>query len=167
MYSPQPCLTVSWSPSSVHTYIPRLFHGPNCFPVSTRCTYLGSRGYFGVHRRSCMKVILKLTLENGGWGVSYEIALRWMPQDLTDDKSTLVQVMVWCRQASSQYLSQCWPRSLSPYGVTRPQWVNSCLNRESVWPILALSQECLAGFEQAVDSCYLMPIEGQWFTSAS
>ena len=21
------------------------------------------------------------------------------------------------------YLSQCWPRSLSPYGVTRPQWV--------------------------------------------
>ena len=28
---------------------------------------------------------------NGGWGISYEIALRWMPQDLTDDKSTLVQ----------------------------------------------------------------------------
>ena len=43
--------------------------------------------------------------------------------DLTDDKSTLVQVMAWCRQATSHYLSQCWPRSLSPYGVTRPQWV--------------------------------------------
>ena len=38
---------------------------------------------------------------------------------------TLVQVMAWCRQATSHYLSQCWPRSLSPYGVTRPQWVNS------------------------------------------
>ena len=56
-----------------------------------------------------------------------------------------VQVMAWCRQATthylsqcclsqccqccltapSHYLSQCWPRSLSPYGVTRPQWVES------------------------------------------
>ena len=42
------------------------------------------------------KVIFKLTLVNGGWGISYEIALRWMPQDFTD-KSTLVQVMAWCR----------------------------------------------------------------------
>ena len=48
-----------------------------------------------------------------------------MPLDLTDDKSTLVQVMAWCRQATSHYLSQCWPRSMSPYGITRPQWVNS------------------------------------------
>ena len=68
-------------------------------------------------------IIFKLTLGNGGWGISYEIALRWMPQDLTDDKSTLVQVMAWCRQATSHYLSQCWPRSMSPNGVTRPQWV--------------------------------------------
>ena len=43
----------------------------------------------------------------------------------TDDKSTLVQVMAWCRQATSHYLSQCWPRSLTPYGITRPQWVNT------------------------------------------
>ena len=51
-----------------------------------------------------------------------------MPIDLTDNKSTLVQVMAWCHQATSHYLSQCSPRSLSPYGVTRPQWVksNSC-----------------------------------------
>ena len=49
--------------------------------------------------------------------------LRWMPWDLTDDKSTLVQVMAWCRQATSHYLSQCWPSSMSPYGVTRPQCV--------------------------------------------
>ena len=39
-----------------------------------------------------------------------EIALGWMSKDLTDDKSTLVQVMVWCHQAPSHYLSQCWPR---------------------------------------------------------
>ena len=67
--------------------------------------------------------IFKLILMNGGWGISYKITLRWMPLDLSDDKSTLVQVMAWCRQATSHYLSQCWPRSLSPYGVTRPQWV--------------------------------------------
>ena len=35
--------------------------------------------------------------------------------------------MAWCRQAASHYLSQCWPRFMSPHGVTRPQWVNSQL----------------------------------------
>ena len=43
--------------------------------------------------------------------------------DLINDKSTVVQVMAWCLQATSHYLSQCWPRSRSPYGITRPQWV--------------------------------------------
>ena len=57
---------------------------------------------------------------------SCETALRSMPQNPSDDKSTLVQVMAWCRQAASHYLSQCCPRSLSPYGVTRPQWVKAC-----------------------------------------
>ena len=58
---------------------------------------------------------------------SCETALRSMPQNPSDDKSTLVQVMAWCRQAASHYLSQCCPRSLSPYGVTRPQWVKMIL----------------------------------------
>ena len=52
-----------------------------------------------------------------------EIAISWMPQDLTDYLLTLVQVMAWCRQATSHYMSQCWPRSLSPYDITRPQWL--------------------------------------------
>ena len=43
---------------------------------------------------------------------------------VTDCRSALIQVMAWCRQATSQYLSQCWPRSMSPYGVIRPQWVS-------------------------------------------
>ena len=59
-----------------------------------------------------------------GWNISCKIVLKWMPMDLTDGKSTLVQVMAWRGQATSHYLSQCWPRSLSPYGVIRPQWVN-------------------------------------------
>ena len=66
-------------------------------------------------------------------------APRWMPWDLTDDKSTSVQVMAWCHQATSHYLSQCWPSSMSPYGVTRPQWVNSPLLQ---WDIDGLVQDC-------------------------
>ena len=50
--------------------------------------------------------------------LSWNCSQMWL--DLTDDKSTLVQVMAWCRQTTSYYLSQCWPRSMSPYGVTRP-----------------------------------------------
>ena len=33
--------------------------------------------------------------------------------------------MVWCRQVTRHYLNQCWPKYMSPYGVTRPQRVNS------------------------------------------
>ena len=75
--------------------------------------------------------IFKLILVVNGWGISCEIALKWMSLDLTDDKSILVQVMAWCRQAASHYLSQCWPRSLSPYGITRPQWVKCYLHKVS------------------------------------
>ena len=60
-----------------------------------------------------------------GWGISHEIDLVWMTLDFTDVQTTLVQVMAWCCQATSHYLSQRWPISLSPYGVTRPQWVKS------------------------------------------
>ena len=72
-----------------------------------------------------------------GCDISSELALRWMSLDLTDEKSTLVQVMAWCHQATSHYLSQCWPRSLSPYGVTRPQWLKSshCNSFEDLAPV--------------------------------
>ena len=68
-------------------------------------------------------VIFKLILMVNGWGISCETALIWTSLDFTDDQSTLVQVMAWCCQATSHCLSPCWPQSLSPYGVTRPQWV--------------------------------------------
>ena len=70
------------------------------------------------------KVILKVILVINGWGITSETALRWKSLEFTDDKSTLVQGMARCRQAMSHYLSQCWPKSLLQYGVTRPQWVN-------------------------------------------
>ena len=55
--------------------------------------------------------IFNLILLTGIFKSSKDNALRWMPRDLTDNKSTLVKVMAWCRQATSHYLSQCWPRS--------------------------------------------------------
>ena len=62
-------------------------------------------------------VIFKQILVIDGWGIPCEIALILMSLDFPDDQSTLVQVMAWCRQATSHYLSQCWPRSLLAYGV--------------------------------------------------
>ena len=56
--------------------------------------------------------------------ISCEIVFRWTPPDPTDYMSTLVQVMACCRQTASHYLNQCWPISMSPYGVPRPQCAN-------------------------------------------
>ena len=106
---------------------------------------------------------------------SYDNVLRWMPQDLTDDKSTLVQVMAWCRQATSHYLNQCWPRSPMPYGVTGPQWVNflnsihvRCLTGnqyKDIWPYLVFtnsnSSNRASAFWTGYSLCkqtYMLPI---------
>ena len=85
--------------------------------------------------------IFNLVLLIGIFRSSHDNALQWMPQDVTDDESTLVQVMAWCHQATSHYLSQCWLSSLSPYAIVRPQWVKirstssrflSCLHAKCV-----------------------------------
>ena len=83
--------------------------------------------------------------------ISYEIALRRMPQNPFGDKSTLVQVMAWCRQATSHYLCQCWSRSMLPYEITSPQWVKwatwshkiyrSSSRDNSMWPLYALGRQ--------------------------
>ena len=70
------------------------------------------------------KSIFNLVSLTGICKTSYANTLRWMPLDLTEGKSRLVQVMAWCPQATSHYLSQCWSRSISPNGAIRPQWVN-------------------------------------------
>ena len=93
------------------------------FPINS----LAPGGFENIFQNVYFKLISWIdTLSN-----SCETALRSMPQNPSGDKSTLVQVMAWCRQAASHYLSQCCPRSLSPYGVTRPQWVNAPVWGES------------------------------------
>ena len=51
-------------------------------------------------------------------------ALRRRPEKTCGDMLTSVQVMACCRAATSYYMIQCYPRSISPYDVTRPQFVN-------------------------------------------
>ena len=58
-------------------------------------------------------------------------------------ESTLVQVMAWCRQATSHYLSQCWHRSISPYDVTRPQLVNSLSFRRCGFDLKCENFKCV------------------------
>ena len=83
---------------------------------------------------------------------SYEIALRWMLQDLTDDKWTLFAVMAWCPQAPSHYLSQCRPHSTMQYGVTRPLWVNPFWPSDTIWQ--CRSRSTLA---QVMACCLMVP----------
>ena len=40
------------------------------------------------------------------------------------EKSTLVQLKALCHQATSHYINQYSLRSVSPFGITRPEWVN-------------------------------------------
>ena len=51
-------------------------------------------------------------------------SLLWNCRRISLVHITVIHVMAWCHQAISHYLSQCWPRSLLPYGITRPHCVN-------------------------------------------
>ena len=68
-------------------------------------------------------IIFKLIILN--CSTRHEITFRWMPQNLTYEK---------CHQARSHYLNQCWPRSMSPYGITRPQWVKEAIFSWNIKP---------------------------------
>ena len=91
------------------------------YPICTQSYTLT----LGPRRCSCnlKLVIFKLISRIDILTFSYAIILRWMTQDLTDDQSTLIQVMAWCCQCHC--LSQCWPGSMMSCGVSRPQWVNA------------------------------------------
>ena len=70
-----------------------------------------------------------------------------MPLNTFNYKSMLIQLMTWCHQATSHYLSWCSLRSLLPYGVIRPQWVKVLFtflppiiqSFSAIWPSILLS----------------------------
>ena len=78
-------------------------------------------------------MILKLQSPNAchgliSWTLFVNIGPRLMQQNTFDDKSTLVHVVVRCRQATKQFLSQYWSRYKSLYGITGPQRVHTNLS---------------------------------------
>ena len=86
--------------------------------------------------QKCAHFCSEWSIVGVGTGTFWDLLIRsiarmWMPENLTDEKSTLVQVMDLCRQAASHYKSQCWHRWMSPYGVTGPHWVNTLRPRQN------------------------------------
>ena len=162
--------------------IQSLCHGVHIIPGYGNVSYTASADLYlilvkslapGKFEWNFIHVIFKQILVIDGWGICCEIALIWMSLDFTDDQSTLVQVMAWCGQATSHYLSQCWPRSLSPYGLTRPQWVNQ-MYFNSIWPSDAIWHHrawstlvqvmacCLTAPSHYLNQCWLIISEVLW-----
>ena len=75
--------------------------------------------------KNLKSMIFKRISQNSSLDTRCEITLRWMPQKSTSKNETLVHVNTWCSQAATHYLNQCWLRSISAYGVTRPGRVNT------------------------------------------
>ena len=53
-----------------------------------------------------------------------QISLKCIPEGSIGNMLALVQTMCGAKQVTSHYPNQCWPSSVMPYDVTRPQWVN-------------------------------------------
>ena len=108
------------------------------------------------------RVIFKLITQNSSLGTWSEIVLRQMPQNLTNEKSALVQVMAWCRQATSHYLTQYWSRFMSKYGITRPQRVNSLWPNDAIWrhrsgsTLAQVMACCLTAPSHHLNQCWLI-----------
>ena len=73
----------------------------------------------------------------GDWGFPCEIAPRWMssarPYWWRVNIGSGNTVKLWCHQATNHCLSKCWPQSMLPYDVTRPQWVKQHHMATQIW----------------------------------
>ena len=119
---------------------------PQCVDIKPCCCYsypVRQPTLLASHetwRRICCSRLVAWTVPDGEWidgcvhwtggqtVVLYDGGSPEIWQTLVGDKSTQVQVMTLCYQETSHYLSQCWPRSMLPYGVTRPQYIKSFLS---------------------------------------
>ena len=84
------------------------FSSCNTYPVGIFLQYIQNHiEIISFFNRSFNIVALKIGQHNIMFSTSRskDNALRWMPKDLTGDKSKLVEVMAWCSQATSHYLS--------------------------------------------------------------
>ena len=75
-------------------------------------------GRFGSSSKS---LIFKLIIQYSGLGTHCEISLRWNPQNLTKGNIGAGNGLV--PSGCQPLLSECWPRSMSPYGINWPECV--------------------------------------------
>ena len=61
---------------------------------------------------------------------SYALLLQLLSKECHRTALVIGQLWLRCLMAQCHYLSQCWPRSILPYGITRPWWVNLPLTRD-------------------------------------
>ena len=103
-----------------------------------------------------LEVIFKQILVLDGLGICNDIGLRGLSLDLSDDKSTLVQAMAWCRQATSHYLNQYRLSYITLYDVTRPRWVkNSSMSQTKPSKAMKLEQlvlDCSISIANALET---------------
>ena len=85
-------------------------------------------------------ILALLMIQNSSMCTNYGSALRWMPDDRTNIKPILLQVMAWCRQATNHYLSSWWPIFMAPYGITRPQWAKASTTVETLYSTICYSK---------------------------
>ena len=89
---------------------------------------------------------------------SCKITLRCRPHN-PNDELTLFQAMAWCRHSTNHYLSQCWPRSMSPYGGTMPQWVDMCVYISNTFLLLCIYDILIhAWFSWSIINWYPTPM---------
>ena len=71
--------------------------------------------------------------------------------------------MAWCLQATSHYMRQCWPRSMFPYGITRPQWVKRLISGWMHHQISILDTYMFViGLKNHWFWCQLIEVETKW-----
>ena len=116
-------------------------------------SYVSTHWFLGVMvmNNDLKSVISDSMLQIMIMNISCENALRWLLQDTFDDKSTMVQVMIWCCQPTSHCLSQRWPRSKALHGATRLKCINSSppsgaymcqgIRIGSAWLVFSLTQD--------------------------
>ena len=64
---------------------------------------LRSEVYFAMLQ--VIKISVKDSIQNVDMETCWLTAFKWMPQNLSNQKSTMVQVMAWCHQATSMWVN--------------------------------------------------------------
>ena len=121
MYIIKYSVTMTFHPVDYICFLTKAFWSGQCTMICTTVTKKMIAQYTKRHIKKNFSLVSPITITRS----YYDNILNWMPWNLTDDKSTLVLSVVWCRHAANHCLSRRWSRSLLPYGVIKPQYIHT------------------------------------------